>query len=593
MEDIVFDPNLPQSDDEDSVWNSSVPTHTQFTHGGGEYDTKAYGIGFFAAIALSAKNVVLDLNNYSIEQGITHYLHQRFYANIELGNQPFIPSQGPHDFGSTFSRCENCCIINGRLGRSSHHGIHGNSPKMVLMSNLQIQDYEIASIHINAGYDIVVENTNALGNCSSCPVFGSFSAARFIRPYLDHLVSVQPDFKLTIAGEDVSISSIRNNLKTGLYNVYTDIVTDRDDTSGFIKSSRSGEGTLGEWDIFHNYTRRTDGNQYGMAFHSTGVAVHGFLKSPPDTFESDNIYLHNVTIRDNHAVVNEIPSLNGENDVVGAVFQTQLPNEAGIVTTLSPDGSYIGNIVSNAQAIVAKAIHNGISFGPLSVVRNRISLETLKLVSGEKTIHTLDIPYRYNSDTMNHVNRGSIGIRVDGTVGFYAKNVNIINTTNRGKLGYTNSTLPIPISKPDSVDYISKLGKSIPTASLNGYNGAHSRGVSLAGCVHCEMENVVIDGTSSLFGYSVGLDIMFGSNHVYLNKVTISGVLAGQGFIGDDAVSTILLEGNPTHPPTAIGIRTDSSVMEVTGNKVVIHKDTFSSPIENLPVYLRNMTTRI
>jgi len=598
MENITFEPNPPEVNDsgvitEDSVWNSSSPQSSQFTHNGGEYDTKAYGIGFFAAIALSATHVILDLNNYKIEQGLTHYLHQRFYSNIELGNQPFIPSQGPHNFGETFTPASNCCIINGKIGRSSHHGIHGNSPKMVLLSNLELQHYEIASIHINAGMDIMIENTSALGNCSSCPVFGSFSAARFIRPYLDYLVSTQSSLNINIAGVNTSVTTIRNNLKRALYNVYTDVITDRSTTGGFIKSSRSGTGTLGEWDIFHNYTKRTDGNQYGMAFHSTGVAVHGFITSQPATFKSDNIYLYNVTIRNNHAQVNEIPSLSGENDVVGAVFQTQHKNASGTVTTLSSDGKYVGNVISNAQAVVAKAIHNGVSFGSLSVSRNRISLETLKLVSGDKTIHTIDTSYRYNSDTMNHVNKGCIGIRIDGTVGFYAKNLRVIDTTNKGKLGYTNKTLPIPVSKTDDIKYICKVGKSIPTASLNGYNGAHTRGISVAGCDYCEMENVIVDNISSQYGYSVGLDIMFGSNRVRLKNLTISGVLAGQGFIGDGATNIGLLEGNPTHSPTAIGIRTDSSTLKIDGENVVINTNSFSSPIESMPTYIRNTSTRI
>ena len=41
------------------------------------------------------EDVTLDLNYKTIQQGPTHYLRQRFYANIELADRPFITNQGP------------------------------------------------------------------------------------------------------------------------------------------------------------------------------------------------------------------------------------------------------------------------------------------------------------------------------------------------------------------------------------------------------------------------------------------------------------------------------------------------------------------
>jgi len=137
-EDIVFDPNLPVitgnlNDDIDSVWNSSSVLPSQFIGYSGSggpgafYDPAAFGIGFFAALVVSARNVIIDLNRHSISQGPTHFLHQRFYANIELADRPFIPNQGPHNFGSSITSALRVCVVNGHIGRSSHHGIHSNN----------------------------------------------------------------------------------------------------------------------------------------------------------------------------------------------------------------------------------------------------------------------------------------------------------------------------------------------------------------------------------------------------------------------------------------------------------------------------------
>jgi len=42
--------------------------------------------------------VTLDLNYKTIQQGPTHYLRQRFYANIELADRPFITSKLQYNF---------------------------------------------------------------------------------------------------------------------------------------------------------------------------------------------------------------------------------------------------------------------------------------------------------------------------------------------------------------------------------------------------------------------------------------------------------------------------------------------------------------
>ena len=54
------------------------------------YDPAAFGVGFFAAIAVAGQNITLDLNGCNLEQTPEFALLQRFYANVEIGRQPFI-----------------------------------------------------------------------------------------------------------------------------------------------------------------------------------------------------------------------------------------------------------------------------------------------------------------------------------------------------------------------------------------------------------------------------------------------------------------------------------------------------------------------
>ena len=61
---------------------------------GGRYDRRAFGLGFFAAVAIVVDHVALDLGGFTIEQSVEHALTQRFYAAIELADVPFHYDQG-------------------------------------------------------------------------------------------------------------------------------------------------------------------------------------------------------------------------------------------------------------------------------------------------------------------------------------------------------------------------------------------------------------------------------------------------------------------------------------------------------------------
>ena len=90
-----------------------------------DFDPNAFGLGFFAAIAIAAPDVKLFLNGFTIEQAPEHALMQRFFSIIELADSPFIKDVGPAQFvgGDALVAASNVEIVGpGVLGRSSHHG---------------------------------------------------------------------------------------------------------------------------------------------------------------------------------------------------------------------------------------------------------------------------------------------------------------------------------------------------------------------------------------------------------------------------------------------------------------------------------------
>jgi len=83
--DIIFNPNSAADLGVDYYSAGDVqPEQYAF------YDPKAYGIGFFAAVAITTDDVLIDLNGFSIVQSKEHALAQRFYTHIELASSPFV-----------------------------------------------------------------------------------------------------------------------------------------------------------------------------------------------------------------------------------------------------------------------------------------------------------------------------------------------------------------------------------------------------------------------------------------------------------------------------------------------------------------------
>jgi len=149
------------------------------------FDENGFGLGFFAAIAIAADNVDLFFDGYKLEQSKAHALMQRFYANIELNTSPFISGTGPAQFvgeDNVFSSPSNIRILGpGTIGRASHHGIHGNNNKNVVISGLTFEDFEVAAVSLNNVDDLEIIDNHINGNRKDVPVTGIFSAARFIR----------------------------------------------------------------------------------------------------------------------------------------------------------------------------------------------------------------------------------------------------------------------------------------------------------------------------------------------------------------------------------------------------------------------------
>ena len=168
---------------------------------------------------MSAADVVIDLNGFTIEQSAEHALHQRFFAVIETADRPFVPGQGPSGFGDAFTPAKRLVIENGTIGRSAHHGVHGNGNRDVTIRNVDFVDFEVAAVALNGVQGLVIRDSTARSR-RDVPVLGTFSNARFIAPYVDYLVRSGSTTALVVQGIALDAGTVQAALRTAINHVF-------------------------------------------------------------------------------------------------------------------------------------------------------------------------------------------------------------------------------------------------------------------------------------------------------------------------------------------------------------------------------------
>ena len=395
QENIAFEPNKE---------NDFQPTNEQILsgkypvgHGG------AYHLGFFAAITIETTGVILDLNGKTIEQTLLHSLQQRFYANIELASSPFIPNQGPANLSnsSNYVAGNNVLIKNGILGRSSHHGIHGNTMNNIILQDLIINNFEVAGIALNGMTNGILLNINVDSTSLDVKVLSSYSQARFIRPFLKKIQSTDPSFEF-------------NQTKIG------EIITSLENELDCTKDKILAGNPLSSKSIFTNQKPEEgyDGNVYGIVLNINGVVINGLLNERPITaIGNTDIYMENINIKNIISRPLEIVAISPENPSSGAYSNGRQSGPVGDVFDIdkvtNTDNNYSRNVLSDAQLIVAKYSCQYTKLG-----RTNITKEIVEWAENSDNLTTVmsnnNYYYVYDGDSMGHIMKGNIGLFISG-----------------------------------------------------------------------------------------------------------------------------------------------------------------------------------
>jgi hypothetical protein len=477
----------------------------------------AYGLGFFSAIAIECESVVLDLNNFTLEQHKEHALQQRFYANIELADQPFMPLQGPSNFGAVLRSAINTFICNGKIGRSSHHGIHGNNGgNDIMIENVIFENFEVAAFALNGFKNVYLKNVNAYKNRQNIPILSTYSAARFIKLFVKHTE--------LLGHGNASLTTAKN----ALYQ----------ESDEAFNAHIFGTGTIPK--LFKNESGLIDAIAYGLVINPSGVGVHSFLesRSTHKANETTNIYMINCNVSNLKSKPDEVlaithPSGGVQVDTAGAVLQFF----RDVASLDNGKYYYSGTSLSNVQIELAKIKHaldsanvSSRFLGTLKIHKgtqdwssdSSLYFErennTLVLHNADGSKYLLDgQPVEYgiccNADSMFHVNKGTIGMRIDGANNLCMLDCGISNVLNTGLQG---SSL--------AGNYVES--HATQGSKLIGYQGTKCYGISLSAVNNVTVENLQVFNVESVNGSAHGVVVMNESQNCSFNNLCINNIFS-------------------------------------------------------------------
>ena len=477
-EDIVFNPNADREFSDPSP--EQADTYPPVVGGCG-----AYVLGFFTAVAIESNDVILDLNGHTMSQSMRHYLSQRFFSMIELASGPFIMNQGPAKFAcEPISSSQNVAVMNGTIGRSSHHGIRGNLSRTgYILYDLVIKDFEIAGISLQGGQDIICKNVhvrNSLSSQSKVPVSSAFSQAMFLLRRISHA----PDLESTVFGGQDGQHHF-DALKAAVFEIRSKLLAG--ETVGDIVAANPGHA------MFLLPSGQSDGSNYGVVLSRRGVIVNALPEAPASS-GNETVYIENMDIQNISSKPREVLCLHASDastasnygkmamvDALGAVID---------VERLVHPSSFVynsANLLTNLQLWHARHRLGTDQAGSVKISATLVDWAD----AGTDTFAELmtDNPtyiIRRGLDSMAHVMKGNIALLQIFPFRHTTTNITIDTIQNNAPANSVNSefltnTLGLDASQLESVSDLIQ----------------ESHGVLIHNCTHIHMNSVSINNVQS------------------------------------------------------------------------------------------------
>ena len=575
MEDIAFDFNGPSDlemasdsfspnniDGDELHW---FPTHSQAVRGGaypGLFDYEGvYTLGFFAGITVEADFVTIDLNGHRLQQSERFYFQQRFFSLIELASRTFLPGAGQANWGlADVFYASNVEVKDGILGRSSHHGIHGLKNNEVLISNVNVEHFDIAGLQCNGCHNVVIRDCKVGPQNQDIPVLGRYTHARSLLPRLKQLVDEHGDEELTFYGRDtVTVSDLADRLTNQMDMVYFAHFEG-------VQYAEDDEEWIAAQKMLANPTGWNDGgSSYGIVFGGEGAQVKLLVETRNKAAfcsfsfscrpqigpishrisNTNNITLENVEILGIGNAAIEKMKFVKEDDVTTLRLLFFDPMDWVAITDQIDDKStskYVGDAYSDLVFAIDR-VESSWSFLYALTISTR---ERSFIFDGDNEAFQMFFNSSHcGTDIQTHSSKGAIGLRVDGVQNLNVNGLFVHDIANIADIGgsWCGEYEGTHLSTEDiDIQY--------------GYTATRSHGVVLD-YVEGKVANLQIEGIESFHGEANGLTVYKGCD-VALDNVAVDVIRAGTAMTQQEVDQLVL----PNLTPRACGvdIRNDTVV---------------------------------
>jgi hypothetical protein len=229
--------------------------------------------------------------------------------------------------------------------------------------------------------------------------------------------------------------------------------------------------------------------------------------------------------------------------------------------------SYKGNTVSDAQAIVGKAILDGTVLESSSRLNTRLSTFNSDIFnwigSSGATLAayigggTPGRPRHFlcNGDETSRVQVGVVGFRIASTWGSVISHNQVKSAINHGYYGDPHSCAP----------GFTNNTRSNPHAVITGYTGADARGFVFASVQGLAADHNFARHVNAFAGSVVAFDVLTDSSGVYLVRNEVRSSTAGLFFKSKAIPANYYPNGvpTPTAVPSAIGFHVDQRAQSI------------------------------
>jgi len=520
MEDIEFEMNTPMDDETSpNAQGAYFPLEDQedlYMGAGGTF-IGPYSMGFFAGFAVESDNVTIDLNGHELKMSKTFHHQQRWFSIIEVGSKAFISGQGPGYFGPYMTYANNVVIMNGVIGRSSHHGIHANGFENLHLHDLVIHNFEVAGIALNGFTTAKIEHVEVGPVYQDVPVMGVYTQARIMLPRLRSIAEDNPDGTVTFHDRPgkYTAQDLYDELMAQMDIMFAHNINgvdweDIDDDADRVLRAR---------DTFENENGLPSSSTvYGIFMNSYGASVFAISGSPG---HSDGVILDDVHIHGLYKDPWEVPRISLTKGPFNDIMDLTRHTTDGLRTANS---KYVGNAYIDVQYAIHQLADDWAILGHSVLGTNDSVLEWIQ--KGKP----LDSPKMIcNGDIMLHVTKGVFGLRLDNVYNVSINDLTIDDLQNVGELG------SYICGNYESSSDGGHRNQNYPLQ--RGYTGTEVHALSMVSSSG-KMDNVKITNIVSARGDAMAIQL-FPSNKVTIgSNIHIEDIHAGAA-LDTNAVSAL------------------------------------------------------